>query len=155
MLRSTRARAAARLDRETPTGGISPKDVFARHSKRSTGGTNERCFDVYSRLEQVYRMPADLSSATHHMGLEVSTYTVSSSGTKWFDVDTSPSNPDNWFAMKKHLKNLQLCSYLRGLYALKFHLSPAVVSTVESTPTGSSPQVGPSIEWSIEMRCLP
>jgi hypothetical protein len=100
-------------------------------------------------------MPADLSSATHHIGLEVSTYTVSSSGTRWFDVDTSPSNPDIWFAMKKHSKNLHRVRFEGGLYALKFHLSPAVVSTVESTPTGSSPQVGPSIEWSIEMRCLP
>jgi len=45
--------------------------------------------------------------------------------------------------------------YSEDMHVLKFHLSPVVVSRVESTPTGSSPQVGPSIEWSIEMRCLP
>ena len=111
MLRSTRARAAARLDHETPSGDISPKDVFTRHSKRSTDGTNKRRFDVYSRLEQFYRIPADLSSATHHIGLEVSTYTESSSGTRWFDVDTSPSNPDIWFAMKETFEKSALCSF--------------------------------------------
>jgi len=99
-------------------------------------------------------MLACLSSATHHIGLEVSTNTVSSSGTRWFDVDTIPSKPDIWFTVKKHVK-ICIVLILRGLYALKFHLRPAVVSTVESTPTGRSPQVGPSIEWSIEMRCLP
>jgi len=98
-------------------------------------------------------MLACLSSATHHIGLEVSTNTVSSSGTRWFDVDTIPSKPDIWFSVKnKHLE-IRIVLILRGLYAPKFHLRPAVVNTVESTPTGRSPQVGPSIEWSIEMRC--
>src|SRR6266851_6796639 len=46
------------------------------------------------RLQQLYCMPYFLSSATHHMGLEVSTNTVSSSGTRWFDVDSNPSNPE-------------------------------------------------------------
>ena len=47
-----------------------------------------------SQLEQLYRMPSCLNSATHHMGLDVSTNTVSSSGTRWFDVDINPSNPE-------------------------------------------------------------
>lgn len=42
------------------------------------------------------------------------------------DVEINPPNPEVSF--------------------VKFHLSPVVVSTVESTPTGSSPHVGPSIE---------
>jgi hypothetical protein len=32
------------------------------------------------------------------MGLEVSIYTESSSGTRWFEVDSNPSNPEVWFA---------------------------------------------------------
>jgi len=45
-------------------------------------------------------MPSVLSSATHHMGREVSTNTVASSGTRWFDVDINPSNPEVSLAVK-------------------------------------------------------
>jgi hypothetical protein len=90
-------------------------------------------------------MSSVLSSATHHIGREVSTNTVSSSGTRWFDVDINPSNPEVSLAVKD-IGILHILLTFEGMYALKFHLSPVVVSTVECTPTGSRPHVGPSIE---------
>ncbi len=39
-----------------------------------------------------------LSSIVHHMGLVVLMATTGSSGRRWFDVDTIPSNDDGWSA---------------------------------------------------------
>lgn len=57
-------------------------------------------FLISFQPEQFCRMPFCLNSATHHIGLEVSTNTVSSSGTRWFDVDSNPSNPEAALAVK-------------------------------------------------------
>lgn len=34
------------------------------------------------------------SSAVHQMGFDVCTHTMASSGTRWFEVDTSPSKEE-------------------------------------------------------------
>ena len=44
---------------------------------------------------------------------------------------------------------------LHGKNVLRFHSSPRVDKTVSSMPTGSSPQVGPSLSKSILMMCSP
>jgi hypothetical protein len=67
-----------------------------RSLKESLGTINNIIHKI-SRLDQIFSL---LSSATHHIGLEVSTNTVSSSGTRWFDVDINPSNPDVLFAVE-------------------------------------------------------
>ena len=89
----------------------------------------------------------------HHIGLVVFTVTTGSSGRRWFEVDTIPSNDDICSAIqheRKEPRSLRHC-----INSLRFHLRPVVVRTVESMPTGRRPQVGPKAAWSIAMRCSP
>jgi len=80
-------------------------------------------------------------------------------------IHVSPREADDWMSTSNHRSQrrrpLQTFNELsspvhdEGCTLLRFHRSPFVVRTVESTPTGSKPQVGPSTEWSIVIRCSP
>lgn len=95
----------------------------------------------------------DLSSAHHHIGIEVLIQTMDSSGTRWFEVDTRPLKDDSVSA--SNLVNSITLIYYRCLYSLRFHRRPDVESIVDSIPKGNSPQVGPKTSWSMTIRCSP